>query len=40
MNIYIIYETNLWPFKQSADFTFGNSFFGTVNLTQNSDFEK
>ena len=31
---------NLWPFKESTDFTLVNFLLGTVNLSKNSDFEK
>ena len=31
---------NLWPFKQSANFTLENSLFGTVKVTKNADFDK
>ena len=30
VNIYIFYETNFWPFKQSLDFTLRNSLFGAL----------
>ena len=40
MNIYIDYQINLWPFKQSADFKLGNSLFGLVKLTKNDGFDK
>ena len=40
MNIYIVYEISLWPFKQTVDFTLGNSLFGAVQLTKNADFHK
>ena len=30
----------MWTFKQSVDFTLGNSLFGTVKLTKNVDFDK
>ena len=32
MNIYIVYEINLWPFK--TDFMLGKSLLGTVKLTK------
>ena len=35
-----MYKINLWLFKQSADFTLGNSLFGAVKLTKNADFDK
>ena len=37
LNIYIVYEINLWPFKQSADFTSEYSLFGAVELTKNAN---
>ena len=40
VNIYIVYEINFWPFKQSADFTLEDSLFGAVKLTKNADFDK
>ena len=40
MNIYIVCEIKLWPFKQSLDFRSGNSLFWTVKLTKNADFDK
>ena len=41
MNIYIFYEINLWPFKQSVDVTSRNFLFGAVKLTKNStDFKR
>ena len=40
MNIYNVYEINLWSLKQSADFTLGNSLYRAVNLTKNADSDK
>ena len=37
MNIYIVYEINLWPFTVSEDFILGNSLFGDIKLTPNTD---
>ena len=31
VNIYIVCEINLQPFKQSADFTLGNFLFGAIS---------
>ena len=31
---------NLWPCKQSANFTLENSLFGAVKVTKNADFDK
>ena len=36
----IVYEINLWPFKESSDFTLVIFLLGTVKLSKNSDFEK
>ena len=33
VNIYIVYEINLWPFRQ-GDFTLGNALFGPVKLVK------
>ena len=38
LNIYIVYEINLWAYTQGADFTLGNSLIGAVNLFKNADF--
>ena len=35
-----MYTINLWPFKQIADFTLGNSLSGAIKLTKNADFDK
>ena len=40
MNIYFVYEINLWPFAVGKDFALGTSLFGTVKLTNNLDPEK
>ena len=41
VNIYLAYKKNLWPYKNSADITLGNSiFFGAVNLTKNANPDK
>ena len=40
LNIYIVYEINLLPFKRSVDFTLGNSLFGVLKLTENADLGK
>ena len=39
MHIYIVYKINFWSYMQGADFTLGNSFFGTVNLTKNANLD-
>lgn len=36
VNVYIAYETGLWPFHVDLDFTLKNSLFGAVRLTKNS----
>ena len=40
VSIFIVYEINVWPFKQSADFTLLTSLIGGVKLTKNADFDK
>ena len=40
MNIYIVYEINLWPFNVGQDFAPGNFWFQAVTLTKNADFDK
>ena len=40
VDICIIYETNLLPFKESAYFTLVSSLFGPVKLIKNADFDK
>ena len=40
VSIFIVYEINVWPFKQSADFTLLTSLLGGVKLTKNADFDK
>ena len=40
VNIYIVYEINLWAYIQGFDFIFGNFLFRSVELTENNDFEK
>ena len=40
MNIYIVYETNLWKHIHRANFTLINSLFGAVKLTKNDNFDK
>ena len=37
LNIYIVYEINLWQYTQAADFTLGSSLFGVVKLKNNAD---
>ena len=40
MNIYIVYEINLWLYKHNDGFTLGNSLFGAVKSTKNADCDK
>ena len=40
VNIYIVYEINLWNYIDSSDPTLGNSLFGAVRLVKNADFDK
>ena len=40
LNIYIVYEINLWTHPQGADFKLVNSLFGGVKLTKNVYFDK
>ena len=40
MNIYIVYEINLWSFRRDDDFTLGNNLFDAVKLTKNADKDK
>ena len=39
VNIYIVCEINLLPFRQ-GDFTLGNSSFGSIRLVKNADKSK
>ena len=36
VNLYIVYEINLWPYNIGTDFTLGNSLFEAVKLTKNN----
>ena len=40
VNSYIAIKINLWSHLQGDDFALGNSLFGAVNLTKNSDPDK
>ena len=40
VNIYIVYEINLWNYVDSSDPTRGNSLFGAVKLVKNADIDK
>ena len=36
VNIYIVYEINIWPFNIGKDFLLRNSLFGAVKLAKNT----
>ena len=40
VNIYIVYEINLWKYIDSNDRALGNSLFGAVTLVKNADIDK
>ena len=40
VNIYIVYEINLWPFTVGKDFILENSLFEAAKFTKNADFDK
>ena len=40
VNIYIVYEINLWTFAIGNGFRLENSLFGAFQLTKNVDFDK
>ena len=40
VNIYIVYEINLWSYTHGADFTLRNFSFGAVKLTKNAGPDK
>ena len=40
INIYIVYEINLWNYVYSFNLTLGNSLFGDVKLIKNTDIDK
>ena len=40
MNIYIVYEINLWNYVDSSDLTLENSLFCAVKLVKNADIDK
>lgn len=40
VNIFIVNEIDLWPYKYIADFTLEHSSFGDVKLTRSSVFDK
>ena len=37
INLYIVYEIQLWPFQNSGKFATKNPLFGTVKLAKNAD---
>ena len=40
VNVYIVYEINLWNYVYSDDPTLGNSLFGSVKLVKNTNIDK
>ena len=40
VNIYIVYDINLWNYRDSSDAALGNSLFGAVKLVKNADIDK
>ena len=40
MNIYIVYEINLWNYVDSSDLALGDSLFCAVKLVKNADIDK
>ena len=40
VNIYVVYEINLWSYRQGTDFTLGNFSVGAVKLIKTADFDK
>ena len=40
VNIYIVYEINLWLYIVGQDFALRNFLFGAIKLTKNADFGK
>ena len=40
VDIYFVYEINLWSYIQDAYCLLGNSLFGATNVTKNADLEK
>ena len=40
INIYIVYEVNLWNYVYSFNLTLGNSLLGVVKLIKNADIDK
>ena len=40
VNFHLVYEINLLLYIQGADFTLGNSLFGSARLNKNADSEK
>ena len=40
VDIYFVYEINLWSYIQDGYCLLGNSLFGAANVTKNADLEK
>ena len=40
VNLYIVYEIILWPFRRDDDFTLRNSLFDAIKLTKNAEKDK
>ena len=40
VNIYIVYELNLWNYVDSSDLTLGNSLISSIKLVKNADIDK
>ena len=40
VNIYIVYEINLWPYKQTTDFMLDDYFFGAAKLIKEGWFSQ
>ena len=40
LNLYIVYEINLWPYNVQAEFTIENCLFGAIRVTKNVDKNK
>ena len=40
VNLYTVYEINLWPFTFGQNFTLGNTLFRAAEFTKNADSDK
>ena len=40
VNVYIVYDVDVWPRNPTNNFKFKNCLFGAANVAQNSDEEK